>query len=283
MNPPGHDDLALRRILVAFDPATAHRAAVEAVVDLAARLDAELEALFVEDTNLLRLAELPFVRQFNHRGGGGRPLDPAVVEAELRALAAAAERRVAVAATARRIRWSFRRARGALPGEVAAAAAEASLIVLETSSRPLGSLPRLASAARLVVERTTGPVLLLPPDAAIGPPVSLVYQGAAASRRAALTAAQLAARYGVAPDLLLPAATPAEAESWLQECAELLRPLALGAAHRRLAGPGGQQFDRLVRSAAGGILVVDALTALLEPRRFWASLAAARCSVLLMR
>lgn len=283
MNSPEHDDVALRRILVAFDPATAHRVAVEAVVDLAALLDAELEALFVEDTNLVRLAGLPFVRQFNHRGGGGRPLELAAVEAELRALAATAERHLAAVAAARGIRWSFRRARGPVPGEVAAAAAQANLIVLETSSRPLGSLPRLASAARLIVERTTAPVLLLPPDAAIGPPVSLVYQGAAASRRTALTAAQFAARYGVAPDLLLPAATPAEAESWLKECAELLRPLAVGAAHRRLAGSGGEQLERLIRSTAGGILVIDALSALLEPRRFWESLGAARCSVLLTR
>ena len=49
-----------RRILVALDASAHSHAALAAAVALAARLHAEIEGLFVEDINLLRLAELPF-------------------------------------------------------------------------------------------------------------------------------------------------------------------------------------------------------------------------------
>ena len=53
----------IRRILVALDASEASRAAIRSAVDLAARFRAELVGLFVEDVNLLRSAQLPFVRK----------------------------------------------------------------------------------------------------------------------------------------------------------------------------------------------------------------------------
>ncbi len=55
-----------QRILVALDASSDSRAAVEAAVNLAARFNAELTGIYVEDENLLRLADLPFVQEVGH-------------------------------------------------------------------------------------------------------------------------------------------------------------------------------------------------------------------------
>ena len=54
---------SIKRILVALDASAANRTALQTAALLASELQAELQALFVEDINLLRLAELPFARE----------------------------------------------------------------------------------------------------------------------------------------------------------------------------------------------------------------------------
>ncbi|MBK7177644.1 MAG: universal stress protein [Chloroflexi bacterium] len=58
--------MKIQRILVALDASPHSLAALEAAIDLAERLDAELQGLFVEDINLLRLAQLPFARELRY-------------------------------------------------------------------------------------------------------------------------------------------------------------------------------------------------------------------------
>ncbi|MDJ0948763.1 MAG: hypothetical protein QNJ94_07570, partial [Alphaproteobacteria bacterium] len=55
----------IRRIILALDPSEDSRDMLEAAASLAARLRAEIDAVFLEDENLLRSAELPFVRRIN--------------------------------------------------------------------------------------------------------------------------------------------------------------------------------------------------------------------------
>src|SRR3989304_3336351 len=68
-----------KRIVVALDTGSLSRAAIETAARLAIGLRAELEALFVEDVNLRRLAALPFARGLGHpspqhrRVGRGAP------------------------------------------------------------------------------------------------------------------------------------------------------------------------------------------------------------------
>ena len=55
--------MTLRRIVVGLDAGPRDRAALEAAAQLAARMQAELVGLFVEDIDLLHLAGLPFARE----------------------------------------------------------------------------------------------------------------------------------------------------------------------------------------------------------------------------
>ncbi|MEX2453171.1 MAG: hypothetical protein WD470_00615 [Rhodospirillaceae bacterium] len=52
----------IRKIAVAFDPACGAPALLEAAAQIAAALGAELEALFVDDADIIRLSQLPFGR-----------------------------------------------------------------------------------------------------------------------------------------------------------------------------------------------------------------------------
>ena len=76
-------EAASRRILVAIDTSPHGSAALEAAARLATELRAELEGLFIEDINLLRLAGLPFAREIQLGDGvlfyHSRVVPPAVV------------------------------------------------------------------------------------------------------------------------------------------------------------------------------------------------------------
>ncbi len=107
------DPFVIRRILVALDVSTHSLAALEAAVELAGRVEAEIEGLFVEDINLMRLAELPIALQLSLPTGLQRRIDAAVIEQEMRALAAEARNALETAAERTRVRWSFRVVRAA--------------------------------------------------------------------------------------------------------------------------------------------------------------------------
>ena len=68
-----------RRILVVLDASPFGLEALEAAAGLAARLRAELQGLFVEDVDLLRLAGLPFARELAY-SSSQRRLDVATME-----------------------------------------------------------------------------------------------------------------------------------------------------------------------------------------------------------
>ena len=75
---------SIARILIALDPSPASQMACLAAVELAAALRAELVGMFVEDTELLRSAELSVTREIGVVTGRLRPLEVGDLEAQLR-------------------------------------------------------------------------------------------------------------------------------------------------------------------------------------------------------
>ena len=271
---------SVRRILVAFHPSTASRAAVEGAVEWAARLEAELDALFVEDVNVLRLAELPFVRQVSLHGATGQPAN---MELELRALAAQAERRLAEAAGRRRIRWSFKTARGHVEEEVTTAAGQVDLLILETSSRPIGRETRLEAPVRMMIARTAASVLLLQPERSSAGPVHVLLEAGGNVERTIQAAVELARRYAVPLEVTVFAAEAEQTEKLLRQAqAQLIgRPIPIR--HRSMTRAGAAELQSLVEAVGRGTLVLDATSRLLEPELAWERIAKAPCAVLLVR
>lgn len=73
-------EFVVRRILVAPETSTQSLAALKTAVTLAAELGADLEGLFVEDVNLVRVASLPIARRILYPSGDEEPLDSSLME-----------------------------------------------------------------------------------------------------------------------------------------------------------------------------------------------------------
>lgn len=181
-----------RRIVVALDPADPNLTTLQAAAEIAARMRAELVGVFVEDIDLLRVAGLPFAREFTPYGSGGRGLDTRAMERTLRAQATALRRALAAAAERRHLQWSFRVSRGRVAYEVLSASEDADLVVVGRSRQPAGRARRVGSTARTVVGRSTRTVIVLHVTADVGRPVLVVYDDTPSAERALITAAAIA-------------------------------------------------------------------------------------------
>jgi nucleotide-binding universal stress UspA family protein len=183
---------AIRRILVALDASRESLAALAAAVELAAKLEAELLGLFVEDINLLQLSESPYAREFLYPAAAEAPLDRACMERKLRAQAEQARRALAAAAERAHVVWSFRTVRGHVPAEVLAAAADVDLVALGRRGWKPWDARRLGSTALAAMTHTTPALLLCEHGAPLKLPVLVCYDGSPVAQHALAAAAELA-------------------------------------------------------------------------------------------
>ena len=126
----------VKRIVVALDTGSLSGAAIDAAARLAAGLRAELQALFVEDAKLRRLAALPFARELGHMSAQHRPFDVAELDRAIRVQAR--QLRHALEAVARELPlvWSLEVVRGDLIAVLLEHTAAADLVVLGRTRRP---------------------------------------------------------------------------------------------------------------------------------------------------
>lgn len=179
----------ITRILVAVDASPSSLAALDAAAELAASLRAELVGLYVEDINLLRLADSPFAREVGLFSGSIRELDAQRLERQLRAQANRVRRRLSRLAERSQIRWSFRVARGAIDTELLSAASDVDLVILGRIGWSRGR--RLGSTAQAIASQTPRPALIHAPRAALKPAILVIYDGSEVARRALTTATDL--------------------------------------------------------------------------------------------
>ncbi len=181
----------IRRILIALDASAQSLAALEQAAALAARLDAELLGLFVEDINLLRLAGLPFAREIGAHSARTRRLDDAGMERTLRVQARRAQQALSSVSERLRVQCSFRVARGQVGVRVLEAAHDVDLVTIALARRRAFS-----PTARAVMAGAPRPLLLLQQGAGLRSPVLVIYDGSAAADRALDVARQLAQALG---------------------------------------------------------------------------------------
>jgi nucleotide-binding universal stress UspA family protein len=112
MSSPKPEQPAIRQILVAMDVLSDNLAVLESAAELAAQLEAELTGLFVEDTDLLRAAELPVSLEVMLWSARERNPTETEMARALRALAARIQKDLERAAKRARVRWSFKVVRG---------------------------------------------------------------------------------------------------------------------------------------------------------------------------
>jgi nucleotide-binding universal stress UspA family protein len=248
----------IRRILLALDTATHSLATFEAATALAAHLDVELHALFVEDINLLRLAALPFARETRLTSATTCRLQNPDMERALRAEATRAQATLATVATRRHVRWSFHVTRGQVVAQVRAAALETDLVALTFSGGAPARLTQVVATMEAVMHGAPCPLLMLPPGAAIRPPFVVIYDGSPASARALRLAAQLAKTEGQGVTVLLAAVDPPMARRLRPEADALLAVAKVTAQYPLPPRPEATAIARAVRAASAGTLLMAA-------------------------
>jgi len=183
---------AVRRITVALDSSPHARAALAAAVDLAARLHAKMDALFVEDITYAYLAELNLGREFVMSSGRSQPFDPQAIEGWYRRQAADARRMAEALARDRHLAISFRVVRGKVDVEVITAASNADLLVLGVAGRSEVLRQQPGSTALAAAARAPGSVLLIRPGTRVAGHAVVAYDGSPGAVRALEAAAMLA-------------------------------------------------------------------------------------------
>ena len=170
------------RILVAIDASPQSLTALRAALELATLLDAEVDAIFVEDINLLHLCGFPFNREIGSYTGSLRPLESTAIESQLRAVAGRIQRTITTLAAQSPVRWTFRVSRGPVVDELLAAAGSASM----RSMGRAGQLRRksLGSTARALVQQSRRPLLILGESGGFQQPLTAVFTGTPAAERA---------------------------------------------------------------------------------------------------
>ena len=262
----------LRRILVALDASAHSLAALEAAAELAAAMQAEMEGLFVEDINLIKVASLPCTREVRHTASVAS-LDLEQMERALKAQAAEAGQALAAAARRARVQWSFRVARGHVAQEVLAAAAAADLVTLGKQGRSRSRQARLGStalralagapAALLLVEhrrvgaRATSLRIAVGARAEARRPVLVVSDGSEGAARALDAAARLAEASGVALTVLLLADDADAARDLKAAAAGALEGRSIDVRWRFLALAEGHNLLRAIQSDEAALVVLS--------------------------
>lgn len=165
----------IRRILLALSGAGEELARIDAAADLAAALEAELSALFVEDVDLLRASRLPSMWEMGRYSARLRLMQADSTLRLLQAAARRSEQALLRAAEARSLRYSFRVLQGKPLHTLLAQAASLDLVWLGRRAMVATAQPRpmallfdgsMAAAATLSIglrlARVTGrPCLVL--------------------------------------------------------------------------------------------------------------------------
>ncbi len=182
----------IERILVALDPSAHSLAALEAAAELSARFAAELVALFIEDVNIRRLAELPFVQQVGFYTGACQRVERRELSRQLRVQAGRMRRRFSLVTRHIEARCSFQEIRGRVASEVLEAAAEADVAILGKGAWSAVDTGRLAPDVREILSQAPASTLVLQAETRVQPPVRVVHTDTALAQKALSIAVKLA-------------------------------------------------------------------------------------------
>lgn len=276
-------EFAVRRIVVTLDSSAHGRAALEAAAELAARLHAELEGLFIEDSDLFNLAALPFGHEVNISTGAARPFDTEELENQLRAETMRMRRALDDAARARRIQSRFRITRGRRVSEAVAAAGEADLLIMGAAGHEIGLRFRPGAEALETSEKAPRSVLLLRSGARLQGKPLVIYDGSEAADKALAAAALLTASRRDGIRVQIAAGDTDQAETVESRARETLSALGLEARFREAPARNVDDMCVAVREAGADILVISAADPRLAGAGRASLLQRIDCPVLLVR
>ena len=215
----------VRRVLVALDASRQSLLALDAAARLAEWHDAELQGLYVEDINLIRLASLSVSREISPTLPSTDPIDSRLLARRLSSSAAEAEHCLAEAAGRRHVRWDFRVERGDVTAVISNAARDADIVALGRAGTGTSGRGRLGSTARALAFRQSQSVIVIQAPLTSGRAVVALFDGSAASARAVRASAQLSKHLATRLVIFVPVGDdidPARRSQLLEDAAQLV-------------------------------------------------------------
>ncbi len=185
------------RILVGLDLSAGSVEAAELTAEIASALNAEVCGLFVEEEELLRLADHPLVREVGTWSTVDRVIDTRQLERRMRAQGCRARDLLARLADRRGLAWSFQVARGLAPVAIREASGAVDIVTLGRVGWSPGERRRLGGTARDLLIHAEQPVMITGARAASGAPIVVCCGDSPAGERAVKIAHELAGRLGV--------------------------------------------------------------------------------------
>jgi nucleotide-binding universal stress UspA family protein len=237
---------------------------LEAAANLASTLQSELLGLFVEDLDLLHLAQLPFAQEVSLPAARMQRLSFESMQRQFMARAASARHELEEAAEKNRLRYKFRVVRGLVDSEVLQAALDVDLLALGWMGHSMiaSRRRRIGSTARSAISRARSSVLLVRPGMDLKLPVVALYDGSEAGLRAVAIAATLA-QYGGEVRILIWGADDETAYRLHQQVIVLLQDLDATVKYQHFHDQRPQDVVELIEKQGGGLLVFGATGSLL--------------------
>ncbi len=276
-----HQNRRIQRILVALDASTHSLAGLEAAVALASKLKAEILGVYVEDINLLRMAEMPFARELGQYSARPRKLDTGQLERQLRIQADRARLALVQAAEAADLRWSFRVVRGSIPAELIAATDETDLIIL--GQRGWSHFAQVGSTTQTIVTQARKLTLILREGIRLGQAVLTIYDGAAAAEDALSLGGALAQEKDGTLIVLLIAPDREAAEKLYQEVSAWGQSHDLPISFRWLKEVDARLICNIAQTESSGVLIVPKDVSTMTEEALLAILVDISCPVMLVR
>ncbi|MGD8785732.1 MAG: universal stress protein [Thioalkalispiraceae bacterium] len=186
------NETTIKHILVALDSSDVNQGILQTATLMANRLNAQLNAMFVEDINLLRLAELPFVREMVYGTAKGRQINPVEMERALRAQTTRLRELVETIAEQQNIKIKFDVLRGDIAPELCSASKQVDLLIVGKSAETFRRSQKIGSVTKTILTSASCSILILQNNAAIERPVAVLFTGSETSRKALQFGFQLA-------------------------------------------------------------------------------------------
>ncbi len=249
------EEISIRRITVALDCSPHSRASLEAAAVIAGALHAELSGIFVEDINLIRVAELPFSEEIHLHTARSEHLDPERVMRLLRLQSRQALALLTETAERFGIPHSFRTIRGPVPAEIIAAALEGDLLALGRTGRTLTCRKGLGTTAKQAVREAKTHLLIAHSGFQPARPLLVLYDRSKAARLALRTSAGIAGGRGALHVLLL-AGNEREAKTMREEAESVAAGAKRGIEFHVIPWTDSEMLSQCIRMIGPGLLVL---------------------------
>lgn len=246
----------IKRILIAIDASPSSLAALETAADLAEKLRVELHGLYIKDDNLLRLAQLPFAREFRFSQAESQKIDAKQMAEQVHLQATLAYRHFDELATERKLEHSFHIGQGSIANELENAVQKTDLLVLGRISRSLLQTSRLGSTAKTAVSVAPQSLLITQTNADFSQPILLIHDGSKSSDTALAVALLIGGENG-RYNILINTKDDQQAKAIKQQLDQYFKANKISGSYRRLHQINLEEISHILQMTHSGILIMN--------------------------